>query len=159
MVKNQLLTSIKVALNELLLSFLNGGLKETDLLKTLNESVHYNKSYQPYIYEMFFIQALELDKIPNSSTFINMLFKNCGTDDYLHPESYNQDGTRMKVLKKLGLKKTIKLYELFLIKDNPESHIEFKLGVKDSKYIEAQKSDIVFEMIRKMITKELNEND
>lgn len=133
-----LLNSIKKALNELIISFFNKEITDDDVLKALNESIHYNKKYSPYIYEMFYIQALELNKVPKNKYFLLELFKITCNEDCLIMEEFDTEGTRVKVLKKLNLLKTLECYENFLIFTNDEAHTFFKEGVKNLRYIKAK---------------------
>ena len=126
--EDKVLNSIKKALNELIISFFNEEITDDDVLKALNKSIHYNKAFTPYIYEMFYIQALELDKVPKNKYFLSGLFGIESDEDFLIIEKYDTEGTRIKVLKKLNLVNTLELYEDFLICIDNESHTYFRQG-------------------------------
>lgn len=155
MITNKIINEIKDALNELLILFTNKKISEEELLKTISESAYYNIQYKSYFYEMLFITALENNNIPRNANIIGALFNFIDTESFLLPESYNQDGTRMNILKKLKLKKSIELYELFLIKQDEEAHTYFKEGIKNIKYKKAQDLNVTFEMVKDSIDKEL----
>lgn len=136
--EDKLLNSIKQALNELIISFFNKEITDDNVLKSLNKAIHYNKSFSAYIYEMFYIQALELDKVPKNKYFLSGLFGIASDEDCLIIEKYDTEGTRIKVLKKLNLVKTLELYEDFLIYIDNESHTYFRQGVNDPRYKKAK---------------------
>lgn len=150
----KLLNSIKKSLNDLILSFFDGNITEEDLLKELNKATHYNKTYTPYIYEMLYIQALELEKIPKSKAILAGMFKNIDTECFLLPEDYNLEGTRIKVLKRLNLNKTLKMYKQFLICNHEEPHTLFKEGEKDPIYLEAVENNPSINYVFKCLMEE-----
>ena len=118
-----LLNSIKKALNELIISFFNKEITDDDVLKALNKSIHYNKTYSPYIYEMFYIQALELDKVPKNQFILLGLFSINYEEDRLIRD--NDKDTRICTLKKLNMENTLNIYENFLISQDDEAHVNF----------------------------------
>ena len=159
--KNALLNAIEESLNELLNLFFNNEILEDELLKILNETVHYNQIHQLYIYEMLFIQALKTDKIPKSTLLLNLLFKNSDKDYFIYPDKIqgcnekDEDstspfprtklfkGTRLKVLEKLNLNKIRELYIKFLYENEEEIP-------KDGK------KTVTFKVIQDAINKDLN---
>ncbi len=155
MIHKKIIDTINEALAELLSSFLNKDISEEELLKELNETVHYNQTFKQYIYEMFFIVALKQEKIPRSATLINMIFKTINTEEFLLFENYKQDGTRKRILKKLNVKEALALYTLFLIKNDSESHILLEGGVNNPLYIKAKNTEITPEDIQDVIKKEI----
>jgi hypothetical protein len=156
MENNNLLLQIKKALDSLVINFYEGKIDEETLLKNLNEAAHYSKVGKNYLYEMFFIQANELDKLPKSPLLVSLLFKDCTIEDFVLNDRYLNDGTRMNVLRKLNLRKSIKLYELFLLKEDEEAHIHFKEGIHNVTYIESRSTIVTLEDIRNIILEEMN---
>ncbi|MGM5480117.1 MAG: hypothetical protein ACQESC_01535 [Nanobdellota archaeon] len=156
--EDKLLNSIKQALNELIISFFNKEITDDVVLKNLNKAIHYNKSFSTYIYEMFYIQALELDKVPKNKYFLSGLFGIESDEDCLIIEKYDTEGTRTKVLKKLNLIKTLEMYKDFLIYIDQESHTYFRQGVNDPKYKNAKDKKISIEDVFNSLQEELKED-
>lgn len=144
-------------LDNLIISFFNNESSEDVVLKTLNEIVYHNNNFKPFIYELFFIRALKLKKVPKNKYFLGELFKISDVDDFLLPETFGDSGTRINVLKVLKLLKTLKVYEDYLICSDDEAHTYFKDGINNARYIEANKikPDVV---VFNCLQSELEEN-
>lgn len=105
---NNLLIAIEGALKELLILFEEKKIDEEELLHILNEALHHNRFYRTYIFEMLFIEALKINKIPISPVIVSQLFLSVCDEDYLYPDNFGfkVDGTRLKVIEALHLEKT-----------------------------------------------------
>ncbi len=121
--EENLIKSIRKALNELIISFFKGQITDDDVLKALNTAIYYNKTFRPYIYEMFYIQALELDKIPKNKYFLLGLFSISCEEERLIRD--NDKDIRIRILKKLNMLDTLNIYENFLISQDEEAHVHF----------------------------------
>lgn len=102
-----ILKAIKESMNEVIIQFSEGNVNEEEVLKMVNRAIHYNYAYRPYIWEMFFIQALELDKVPKNISFLVSLFTT--VDNEMHLLT-NKNNTRSRVLQKLNMPEIDKIY-------------------------------------------------
>ena len=134
-----LLKAIKESLNEILILYSKNELEEHDVLNMINEAVHHNYVYKPCMWELFFIQALEINKVPKNKYFVLSLFKINDREDILE---FND--IREKVLKKLNLKKSLAIYIEWVDRQNYDEY-------------NIKKNIFKIEEVREMILEEFNE--
>jgi len=124
--------AIEDALDKILVQYNDGTMTETEVLSTINKAVYYNHWHTGYIWELFFIQALKQDMVPDNLTFVLQLFRDEDMDSFIHPDKIDRHnmqkaldddeyfegvifkGTRLKVLEHLKLDKSILAYKQWL---------------------------------------------
>jgi hypothetical protein len=153
----KLVNKVEEVLNELFISYFKEEISTDDLMEELNNTIHYNSTFKPFIYEILFIQALRLKKIPKDKFLLSGLFCMACDEDYLLQENYSTEGTRIKILKKLNLKKTLKIYEDCLICLEDEPHTLFKKGVEDQRYKEANANNPSLQDVHESLLEELED--
>lgn len=104
--------AIEEALDKILILFFKNEMTEIEVLKNVNKAVHYN-SCRETMWELFFVQALRMDKVPKVQSFIMSLFGSYTEEDF-----FKFQDTRQLVLDKIGLEKSSKLYEEWQIKNS-----------------------------------------
>lgn len=137
---------IKKRLLEIAQDHSSGKLTDDDVMKELNSAVFYKIAHQSYIYEFFFMVALENNIKIRSPFLLSMLFKYIDYEDVLETEDCVSSGTRKKYLKFLGLDETFKKYHDYVVDNDPDPHHH------EQKYF---KKKITLENVRDSILEEL----
>lgn len=123
---------IEKTMDDILVLYHDKKMSEIEVLETLNKAIYYNSWYKHWVWELFFIQALKNNVVPNNITFVIQLFCNEEMEAFIYPDKidrYNMQkameddkyfedvvfkGTRLKVLEHLKLDEARELYKGWL---------------------------------------------
>ena len=101
-----ILEKLEKAIDDVIISLSKDEVNEHDVLRMVNRIVHYNYVFKPFVWELFFMRALKLNKVPTIKSFILSLFGSNDKEDFLKIEP----DTRKMVLTYLKLEESLDLY-------------------------------------------------
>ena len=105
-----ILEKLEKAMDDVIISLSKDEVNEHDVLRVVNRTVYYNYVFKPFIWELFFMRALKLNKVPTIKSLILSLFGSNDKEDFLKIEP----DTRRLVLICLNLEESLDLYNQWI---------------------------------------------
>ena len=133
-----ILEKLEKAMDDVIISLSKDEVNEHDVLRMVNRTVHYNYVFKPFIWELFFMRALKLNKVPTIKSLILSLFGSNDKEDFLKIEP----DTRKMVLTYLKLEKSLELYNDWIARQ----HYDDENVSKNRKGMELIRETIMKEM-------------